>query len=100
MIEEQQYKCAGTGVELQPESASLDHKTPRSIGGTNEIANLHIIHDLLNRAKADMDWPDFVAMCHAVARQHADTGAAWWTSVERRRGACQASVNARQQGAA
>lgn len=85
MIERQQYRCAGTGVELKPESASLDHKKPRSLGGTNDIDNLHIIHDSLNRAKADMNWPDFVAMCHAVARMHEDTCAPWWESVDRRR---------------
>lgn len=100
MIEEQQYKCAGTGVELQPESASLDHKKPRSLGGTNDIDNLHIIHDIVNRSKADMDWPDFVAMCHAVARQHDDTGSAWWTSVERRRAAGETCDDAVHQGVA
>jgi hypothetical protein len=85
MIEDQEYKCNGTGVDLQPQSASLDHKTPRSIGGSNDVENLHIVHDIVNKAKADMDWPDFVAMCHAVARKHRDTGAEWWTSTVRRR---------------
>lgn len=85
MIESQDYRCAGTGVELQPEWASLDHKTPRSVGGSNDIDNLHIVHDIVNKAKADMDWPDFVAMCHAVARKHADTETEWWTATARRR---------------
>jgi len=85
LIEVQDYKCAGTGIELKPHVASLDHKTPRSLGGANDIDNLHIIHDLVNKAKADMDWPDFVAMCHSVARHHDDTGTDWWEATERRR---------------
>ena len=74
MIEMQGYKCAGTGVELQPECASLDHKMPRSMGGTNGTDNLHIVHEAVNAAKGSMDWDDFVAMCHAVAKTHSDNG--------------------------
>jgi len=85
MIERQEYRCAGTGVELQPEWASLDHKMPRSIGGSNDIDNLHIVHETINASKGDMDWVDFVAMCHAVARTHEDTGAEWWMAKARRR---------------
>ncbi len=62
MIERQEYRCAGTGVELQPEWASLDHKMPRSMGGSNDIDNLHIVHETINASKGDMDWVDFVAM--------------------------------------
>jgi hypothetical protein len=85
MIERQEYRCAGTGVELQPEWASLDHKMPRSMGGSNDIDNLHIVHETINASKGDMDWVDFVAMCHAVARTHEDTGAEWWMAKARRR---------------
>lgn len=87
MIEEQQYRCAGTGVELQPEHASLDHKKPRSMGGSNDAVNLHIVHEAVNAAKGGLDWDDFVAMCHAVARTHKDTGAEWWAAKARIRAA-------------
>jgi len=85
MIARQDYKCAATAVPLQPESASLDHKTPRSVGGSNEVDNLHIVHDVVNRSKGDLNWFDFVSMCHAVARTHADPAGEWWTAIDRRR---------------
>lgn len=78
MIERQGFKCAGSGIDLEPEHASLDHKKARSRGGGSGLDNLHIIHDVLNRAKGDLDWEDFVAMCHAVARIHDDPGSDWW----------------------
>jgi hypothetical protein len=77
MIAVQDYKCAATRVELTPAKASLDHKTARSRGGTNDLKNLHIVHQTVNAAKGQMNWGEFVAMCHAVARVHADPGDAW-----------------------
>lgn len=78
MIERQQYKCSGSGVPLEPHTASLDHMTPRSKGGANTLDNLHIVHHVVNRAKGEMNWPDFVAMCHSIARTHEDTCVEWW----------------------
>jgi len=78
IIEKQKYRCAGTGIELTPASSSLDHRFPKSLGGSDDVQNLHIVHPLINRAKGDMPWDDFVAMCNAVARIHVDTGAEWW----------------------
>lgn len=43
---------------------SLDHKTPRCLGGTNELKNLHFISYLENIAKNDMnmeEWNDVKA---------------------------------------
>jgi hypothetical protein len=77
LIAVQEYKCAATGVELTPAKASLDHKTARSRGGTNDPNNLHIVHQAVNQAKGQMNWGEFVAMCHAVARVHADTADPW-----------------------
>ena len=78
MVEAQDYKCNGTGVPLEPWMASLDHKQPRSLGGSNELDNLHVVHFKVNKAKGEMGWDEFVSMCHAVAAMHEDTGAAWW----------------------
>lgn len=85
-------QCAATGVELEIHVASLDHKVPRSLGGTNEVSNLHIIHAVVNRSKGQMHWGDFVAMCHAVARQHEDTGSEWWHAADRIRAERQHAV--------
>jgi hypothetical protein len=87
MIEGQGYRCAATGIELTPEVASLDHKVPRCDGGTNDFGNLHIVHDIVNKAKGSLGWDDFVAMCHAVARTHDDVGVEWCEATARRRAA-------------
>lgn len=78
MVEGQNYRCALSGVELSPAMSSLDHKLPVSCGGSNDIDNLQIIHPVVNYAKARMTNEQFIAMCHAVARLHADTGNQSW----------------------
>ena len=78
MVEGQNYRCALSGVELSPAMSSLDHKTPVSCGGANTIDNLQVIHPVVNYAKARMTNDEFIAMCHAVARLHDDTGNESW----------------------
>ena len=73
MVEEQNFKCNLSGVDLSPAMSSLDHKLPVSRGGDNTLENLQIIHPVVNYAKARLTNDQFVAMCHAVARLHADT---------------------------
>lgn len=60
--------------------SSLDHKLPVCAGGKNDIGNLQVIHPVVNYAKARMTNDEFVAMCHAVARMHADPGDDSWAS--------------------
>lgn len=58
--------------------SSLDHKLPVCAGGSNDIDNLQVIHPVVNYAKARMTNDEFIAMCHAVARMHQDTGCDTW----------------------
>lgn len=67
LIEKQDFRCALSGVTLKPEEASLDHVTPLSSGGTNEIFNLQWLHKDVNQAKGKMSNEEFIAMCRRVA---------------------------------
>jgi len=78
IVEGQAYRCALSGVDLSPRMSSLDHKTPASRGGSNELDNLQVIHPVVNYSKARLNNEEFIAMCHAVARTHQDTGNASW----------------------
>ena len=78
IVEGQNYRCALSGVRLTPEMSSLDHKVPVSRGGSNDAENLQIIHPVVNYAKARMHNDEFIAMCHAIARAHPDTGCTSW----------------------
>ena len=67
LLEMQGYKCALTGVRLEPKTAELDHKIPLSRGGTNDLGNLQWLSREVNRAKGAMDNDEFIAMCKRVA---------------------------------
>lgn len=69
LLEVQGYKCALSGVRLEPKNAELDHKVPLSRGGTNDLGNLQWLCKNVNRAKGAMDNEEFIAMCKQVAKQ-------------------------------
>lgn len=66
LLQEQNYRCALTGVELTPETASVDHKIPLQQGGNHSIANLHIVEHRINWAKGTMTVEEFLEMCRRV----------------------------------
>ena len=66
LIEAQGYKCALTGCDLNPSNAQLDHKIPRSKGGSDSIENLQWILDTVNKAKGSMSNHEFFEMCNQV----------------------------------
>lgn len=65
-LEDQDFKCALTGLDLTPENASLDHIIPFSQGGTNTIGNVHFVVDYVNMAKGNMSYDEFISMCKSV----------------------------------
>ena len=67
LLEVQGYKCALSGVRLEPKNAELDHKVPLSRGGTNDLGNLQWLDRNVNRAKGTMDNEEFIAMCKQIA---------------------------------
>lgn len=68
LVEQQSFKCALTGVELQPETAAADHIKPVSKGGENVISNIQILHHKVNTAKGTMTNEEFIQMCKDVVR--------------------------------
>jgi 5-methylcytosine-specific restriction endonuclease McrA len=68
LIESQGYRCALSGVSLTPETAVLDHKTPRSEGGAHVMSNVWFVHRDVNRAKGTMTVEAFKLMCTRVAQ--------------------------------
>ncbi|MFH1304612.1 MAG: HNH endonuclease signature motif containing protein [Planctomycetota bacterium] len=66
LIESQGYRCALTGVELEPSTASADHIQPVSGGGRNEIDHIQIVHHKVNAAKGTMANDEFIQMCKNV----------------------------------
>lgn len=67
MIQNQNHRCAISGRELTPETASLDHIYPLSRGGTHDVSNLCVVEHLVNSAKGTMTIDEFIAMCCDVA---------------------------------
>ncbi len=67
LIERQKFRCALSGRELTPETASLDHVTPLSRGGSHELSNLCVVDYQINTAKGTMTVEEFLAMCRDVA---------------------------------
>ena len=67
LLEKQQDRCALTGCELTPETASLDHIRPLSRGGSHELNNLWVIGHHVNSAKGSLTVDEFVALCREVA---------------------------------
>lgn len=74
LIESQGYRCALTGRQLKPETASLDHKVPLGRGGEHAIENIWIVHEDVNRAKGTMTAEEFVALCHEVVSYQEGVG--------------------------
>ena len=67
IIEQQGYACAACGIELMPDTAHLDHKTPRLSGGSDAASNLQWLCVHCNRAKGILSMGEFVAMCKRVS---------------------------------
>lgn len=74
MVERQNYKCALTGRDLTPETASLDHVIPVARGGDHSVENLWVVHHQVNTAKGTMTVEEFVQMCREVVSHMQNKG--------------------------
>ena len=70
LLEQQEYKCALTGWDLTPRTASLDHVVPLSRDGPHTIENAQIVDHRVNRAKGSLSNVEFIELCCAVATRH------------------------------
>lgn len=68
LIEKQGYRCALSGRQLTPETASLDHIEPLSRGGTHDISNLQVVEYQVNTAKGTLTVAEFLQLCQDVVR--------------------------------
>ncbi len=68
LVERQRFRCAISGRELTPETASLDHITPLARGGKHELGNVWAVDHQVNTAKGTLSMEEFVAMCRDVVR--------------------------------
>lgn len=66
LLDEQGYCCALCGVALDPDASELDHRIPRSQGGSDAASNLQWLCKPCNRAKGTMSNDDFIALCSRV----------------------------------
>ena len=70
LLKRQDYRCALSGVELTPETASADHIVPVQRGGTHSLENIQIVDHKANVAKSTMTMEEFVALCRRVVEWH------------------------------
>ena len=67
VFEEQKGQCPYTGRHLiLGGDASVDHKLPRSKGGTNNKPNLQWVHYNVNVAKLNMTHDEFITFCREI----------------------------------
>ena len=67
LLEHAGFKCALSGLPLEPDNANLDHKVPISQGGEHSLDNVHWVRKEINAMKGTMDVDEFVSFCCAVA---------------------------------
>ena len=66
MIVAQDYRCALSGEQLEPQTATLDHKIAVCNGGTNDKDNLQWLHADVNRMKGSLSQDRFLELCRKV----------------------------------
>ena len=66
LIEDQEFRCALSGMKLTPKMARLDHKVPVSKGGDDSVDNLQWVHEEINRMKGTMDNQEFLELCKRI----------------------------------
>lgn len=67
LAESQLFRCALSGVAIEPNSSSLDHIVPVSSGGSHAIGNLQWVDRRINAMKGELAVSEFVELCRAVA---------------------------------
>jgi 5-methylcytosine-specific restriction endonuclease McrA len=68
LIERQSYKCALSGMPLEPDTATLDHIVPISYGGNDAVENLQWLHQDVNRMKGTMNQSDFLRIVRLISQ--------------------------------
>jgi CRISPR/Cas system Type II protein with McrA/HNH and RuvC-like nuclease domain len=65
----QNFQCAYSGKSLEMGSdATLDHKIPRSRGGSDDIGNLQWVSRRVNQMKTDFTHDEFIRACEVIVK--------------------------------
>lgn len=70
LLEKQQYRCAISGLPLTPDTMALDHKVPRSAGGTETLDNYQFVRADVNAMKGSMGMRQFIGICKQIASRY------------------------------
>ena len=62
----QQGSCAGCRREFSFRDFEVDHKVPRTKGGTDHFANLQLLCSFCNRTKGTRSHPELLARLHEL----------------------------------
>lgn len=57
------------GADMADDHATLDHKKPKSRGGTNDPSNLVLACNKCNQAKANLLYEDFIGLRHVLTKR-------------------------------
>lgn len=70
LLEAQGFRCAYSGKLLTlGQDCTVDHKTPRARGGSNEINNLQWVSRRVNSMKTDFTHEEFIRACAAITKR-------------------------------
>ena len=67
LLDAQGWRCGLTGLKLAPDTLHLDHKVPKSKGGSDGLENKHWVHPAANYAKGNMSIEEFRTWLLAAA---------------------------------
>lgn len=65
-FDEQEGRCVLSGRELDIQTLHVDHITPKSIGGSDELSNLRLVTPEANLAKSGLTDEQFISLCRDV----------------------------------
>lgn len=65
-LELQSGKCALSGRAITILTAEVDHITPKSRGGTDDLSNLRLLSHEANRCKGNMLDTEFMGLCSEI----------------------------------
>lgn len=70
LLIEQNFRCAYTNEPLiLGRDATIDHKMPRTRGGSNAIENLHWVTQRVNAMKSNYSHDEFLKICAIITEQ-------------------------------
>jgi len=75
LLDRQNHVCAISGLKIDiGSSATIDHKTPKVLGGENKLENLQWVHRDINLMKRDHTTSEFLLLCTQILNYQKGTG--------------------------